>query len=39
MAFNRTNVSEDDFRKQLVKADVYGKEFSKLRRKINKITV
>jgi tetratricopeptide (TPR) repeat protein len=39
MAFNNATVSEDDFRKQLVKADIHGKELSKLRRKISKITV
>ena len=38
MAFNKTTVSEEDFREQLAKADVYGKECAKLRRKIsNKI--
>ena len=39
ISFNDVSVSNDDFRKQLTKAGVYGKEFSKLRRRISKITV
>ena len=39
ISFNDASVSNDDFRKQLTKASVCGKEFSKLRRRISKITV
>ena len=39
LSFNDSNVSDDDFRKTLMKADLSGKECLKLRRRINKITI
>ena len=37
LSFNDSTVSDDDFRKILIKADLSGKECSKLRRRINKM--
>ena len=39
LSFNDSNVSDDDFRKTLMKADLSGKECLKLRRRISKITI
>jgi hypothetical protein len=39
LSFNDSTVSDDDFRRILMKADLSGKECLKLRRRINKITI
>lgn len=37
ISFNDSNISDDDYRKLLAKADISGKDYSKLRRRIIKL--
>ena len=39
ISFNDTNITNNSFRQLLSKAEVSGKEYSKLRRRISKIAV
>ena len=38
ISFNDSTISDDDFRKMLAKVDISGKENSKLKRRIGKLS-